>query len=381
MANTAIAKHKTVGTALTQSEFEAADSHDISIDSGAAGDILVGAVSGPDVVPTRLAIGTNTQILKSNGTTLAYNDNDTLENSSGTTIVTVSSDNMGVGTASPSSKLHLSDTGGASGGLLTESTGGATTYIGNKLLKGSESFWMAIDNNTGGAFNSSNEAGVLWRSGDFDITLVTNSVARITTNSTKTTVTGDLNVQADLDVDSDLNCDGDVIVDGNINSGGVQVGNVKNRFAGSFTSDGSSTYVTGLQFRPTLTAATGDTGYAAHVSVGAAGGITTQGATETVGIVSSAHILEPNITVGTGDTVTEACALYVGPAPTEGASNHSIYSAGAIRTATTIQSLSSILTPTTAPGSPVEGELYYDSAANKLKFYNGAAWETITSAV
>ncbi len=37
------------------------------------------------------------------------------------------------------------------------------------------------------------------------------------------------------------------------------------------------------------------------------------------------------------------------------------------------------LNVTTAP-TPVEGMLYYDSASNKLKFYNGSAWETVTSA-
>lgn len=36
--------------------------------------------------------------------------------------------------------------------------------------------------------------------------------------------------------------------------------------------------------------------------------------------------------------------------------------------------------PTSAPSSPKEGDVYYDSTAKKLKFYNGTAWETITSA-
>ncbi|MCK4302823.1 MAG: hypothetical protein KAY24_01140 [Candidatus Eisenbacteria sp.] len=39
-----------------------------------------------------------------------------------------------------------------------------------------------------------------------------------------------------------------------------------------------------------------------------------------------------------------------------------------------------VFTPKAASGAPVEGEQYYDSAANKMKFWNGAAWETITSA-
>ena len=32
------------------------------------------------------------------------------------------------------------------------------------------------------------------------------------------------------------------------------------------------------------------------------------------------------------------------------------------------------------PGTPVEGMLVYDDTDNKLKFYNGSAWETVTSA-
>ena len=37
------------------------------------------------------------------------------------------------------------------------------------------------------------------------------------------------------------------------------------------------------------------------------------------------------------------------------------------------------LAPTSAPADPAEGMIYYDSTANKLKVYTGAAWETITS--
>ena len=35
---------------------------------------------------------------------------------------------------------------------------------------------------------------------------------------------------------------------------------------------------------------------------------------------------------------------------------------------------------TTSPASPQAGSVYYDTTANKLKVYNGSAWETITSA-
>lgn len=102
------------------------------------------------------------------------------------------------------------------------------------------------------------------------------------------------------------------------------------RFAGSFTSGGASTQSTGVRIAYALTGATGDTGAAGLSQVqiggnGIAGSITTQGATETVALVSSLFLSEPNITVGSGDTVTKAATLYILDAPTEGTNNYALY--------------------------------------------------------
>jgi len=35
--------------------------------------------------------------------------------------------------------------------------------------------------------------------------------------------------------------------------------------------------------------------------------------------------------------------------------------------------------PIAQPSNPQEGQLYYDATAKKLKFYNGTAFETVTS--
>ena len=39
-----------------------------------------------------------------------------------------------------------------------------------------------------------------------------------------------------------------------------------------------------------------------------------------------------------------------------------------------VSTLSLVLTPTTAPASPVEGETYYDSSTNKVRTWDGSAW-------
>ncbi len=35
------------------------------------------------------------------------------------------------------------------------------------------------------------------------------------------------------------------------------------------------------------------------------------------------------------------------------------------------------LTPGTAPGTPEEGDIYYDSSENKVKVYTGSSWENL----
>ncbi len=61
--------------------------------------------------------------------------------------------------------------------------------------------------------------------------------------------------------------------------------------------------------------------------------VTTPGGASTHGVVATAYILEPNITVTGGDTVTIGACLYVGAAPTEGGTNASVYTVGAVNAA------------------------------------------------
>ena len=52
-----------------------------------------------------------------------------------------------------------------------------------------------------------------------------------------------------------------------------------------------------------------------------AGGVTTPGDTKTISVLANLHVADPNITVGSGDTVTEAISTYISSAPTEGTGN------------------------------------------------------------
>ena len=103
--------------------------------------------------------------------------------------------------------------------------------------------------------------------------------------------------------------------------------------SGTYTSSGSSSVVIGWAFEPVLTAVAGDTTYQSHVLMGANGGgsITTQNNSETISLISTVFINEPDITKG-NDTVTNAASVYIAGAPSEATNNYSLFvDAGASR--------------------------------------------------
>ena len=55
-----------------------------------------------------------------------------------------------------------------------------------------------------------------------------------------------------------------------------------------------------------------------------------------------------------------------------------INTTGAITTTGTVTQSSIKLTPSTEPGSPVEGQMYYDSNSNTIKIRNASGWETLS---
>jgi len=106
-----------------------------------------------------------------------------------------------------------------------------------------------------------------------------------------------------------------------------------NSFLGTYTSSGDSSVVVGWVFEPVLTAVAGDTSYQSHVLMGSngSGSITTQNNSETISLISTVFINEPDITKGS-DTVTNATSVYIVGAPTEATNNYSLFvDAGASR--------------------------------------------------
>ena len=113
-------------------------------------------------------------------------------------------------------------------------------------------------------------------------------------------------------------------LDGRLGVGGDALGYAMAHIGGSLTSDGSATSVQGLRVDADITGANGDTSFASVISTDGAS-ITTQGNSETIARIASLHLTEPDITVGSGDTVTSAATLYVADAPTEGSNNYALW--------------------------------------------------------
>jgi hypothetical protein len=116
--------------------------------------------------------------------------------------------------------------------------------------------------------------------------------------------------------------------------GGAVDGQYALSIRGAFTSSGASTTAAALAVRADITGAAGDTGFQALIASGQniGGSITTGGNSETIADVATAILYEPDLTVGAGDTVTNASTLKIVNAPTEGSNNYALWvDAGATR--------------------------------------------------
>lgn len=92
----------------------------------------------------------------------------------------------------------------------------------------------------------------------------------------------------------------------------------------TFTATGS--FGTMFRIRGGLTGGTGNVFLSSFLAGASAGGsITTQGLSQAISVVATMHVTEPQITVGTGDTITTAATVYIGSAPTEGSNNYALF--------------------------------------------------------
>ena len=103
--------------------------------------------------------------------------------------------------------------------------------------------------------------------------------------------------------------------------GGATENFTRLKLMGSFTSGGGSSRVTGLRTTGALTGVTGDTTATEGAYFDTS--ITTQ-ASETIGRCTQVSIGEPDITVGSGATVTASASLYISGAATEATTNNAI---------------------------------------------------------
>jgi len=152
------------------------------------------------------------------------------------------------------------------------------------------------------------------------------------------------------------------------------------RFAADYrfnwTSDGSSTTSRTHQFSGALTGASGDTDWLTGVYI--APSTITQTASESIGVISTLHLYEPQITDNLTGDITVATTLYIETAPTEGETNAAIYVASGNIQAAAGQVIAT--TPRAQNGLTLVNStdsqtmtLYPDTATTMTWYYGGAA--------
>jgi hypothetical protein len=98
----------------------------------------------------------------------------------GTTAVTInSSQNVGIGTSSPSYKLHVSS---AQGSLATQSTT-ITNSVYNAFINGGGTSYVGVDTSTGSIFGAGAYGFTIFNAANSPTTFVTNSTERMRINS------------------------------------------------------------------------------------------------------------------------------------------------------------------------------------------------------
>ena len=129
-------------------------------------------------------------------------------------------------------------------------------------------------------------------------------------------------------LDGTLDVAGHTALDSTLSIGYGSIDNYQQVFiGGTLASGGASSHAEAMVVQTAITGATGDTGWLAGVKIGPS--ITTQ-ASETIVHATSLIVNEPEITKGSGATVTTASTLWIANQPTEGARNAGLVATGVV---------------------------------------------------
>jgi fibronectin-binding autotransporter adhesin len=134
-----------------------------------------------------------------------------------------------------------------------------------------------------------------------------------------------------LGASQDVTIAGDLVVSGTgPHAIGATVQNAMMYVGGTFTSTGASSTAHGWWFNNVTAGASGDT--TLQTALYCQGKVTTQAVSETITDVVGVFIADPNITKGSGSTITNASSLKIEAAPSEGTNNYALWvDAGATR--------------------------------------------------
>ena len=149
--------------------------------------------------------------------------------------------------------------------------------------------------------------------------------------ATAVDLNGTLDVSGTLAVGGDTTLTGDLVVSSTgPHAIGATVQNAMMYVAGTKTSTGASSTVHGWWFNNLTAGASGDT--TLQTALYCQGKVTTQAVSETITDVVNVLIAEPNITKGSGSSITNASSLKIEGAPSEGTNNYALWvDAGATR--------------------------------------------------
>ena len=172
----------------------------------------------------------------------------------------------------------------------------------------------------GAAYTVTNGGGVRWSMG------ISGGTSQATSSFCISSAPGTSNPCSNFRIaisglTGDVTLFNNLIVQGSITaSSGLDFVNFE--WGGTLLSGGASNLAVGSLFNTAITAFAGDIAYLAGMS--GENIINTAGAAEVYASVSQLRLQEPNITLGAGDSITNAATLEVVDAPTEGVNNYAI---------------------------------------------------------